>query len=48
MSENKATDEFVDVSELTDLEKSILFDFQLLSEDEQKAVLESITSLLGK
>lgn len=48
MSENKNAEEFVDMSGLTDLESSILLDFQLLSEEEQKTVLESIVSLLGK
>ena len=48
MSENNTAEEFVDVSGLTDLERSILFDFQLLSEEEQKTILESIASLLGK
>lgn len=48
MSENKNAEEFVDMSGLTDLERSILLDFQLLSEEEQKTILESIVSLLGK
>lgn len=39
---------FVDESKLTDLERTILHDFQLLSDDEQRNILEFITSLLGK
>lgn len=48
MSDNSSKESYVDESKLTDLERSILFDFQLLSEEEQKTVLESIASLLGK
>ncbi len=48
MSDNSSKESYVDESKLTDLERSILFDFQLLSEEEQRTILESITSLLGK
>ena len=48
MSDNKPEEGFVDESKLTELEKTILLDFQLLSEDEQKSILDFISSLLGK
>lgn len=48
MSESKNEEEYVDTSSLTDLEKSILYDFQLLSEEEQKSIFETIAALLGK
>ena len=38
---------YIDESKLTDLEKTILHDFQLLSEDEQKSIFEFIASLLS-
>lgn len=48
MSNIESEKGFVDESKLTDLERTILHDFQLLSEDEQRNILEFITSLLGK
>lgn len=48
MLDNKSEDGYMDISGLNDLERTILFDFQLLSEDEQKSILEIILSLLGK
>lgn len=48
MLDHKSEEDYMDISGLNDLEKAILFDFQLLSEDEQKSILEFILSLLGK
>ena len=48
MLDHKSEEDYMDISGLNDLERTILFDFQLLSEDEQKSILEFILSLLGK
>ncbi len=48
MTDDKNELGFIDESKLTPLEKSILFDFQQLSEDEKKSVIDFICSLLGK
>lgn len=48
MTDDKNESGFIDESKLTPLEKSILFDFQQLSEDEKKSVIDFICSLLGK
>lgn len=45
MSDNKNLD-FIDESELTDLEKNILHNFQLHSEEEQLAIIGRICSML--
>lgn len=48
MFDNKPEEGFVDEGNLTELERTILHDFQLLSENEQKSILVFISSLLGK
>lgn len=45
MSDNEKLG-FIDESKLTDLEKSILHNFQLLSEEEQTAIINLICSML--
>lgn len=48
MPNDKNEKGYIDESELTELERAILHDFQQLSEDEQKSVIDFICSLLGK
>ncbi len=48
MLDNTNEEGYIDERALTDLEKTILHDFQLLSEDEQKSIFDFISSLLGR
>lgn len=47
MPNDENEESYIDESKLTELEKTILHDFQLLSEDEQKSIFEFIASLLS-